>query len=405
MLARAGGWFHRLWIPTSHAHLEAAELRMLDKSGWFFQRRMVEIEPKVFINTLHSMTVEGQKSTKPPLLLLHGFGGGVGIWSKNLKELDTRYDVYAIDILGFGRSTRPKFTGQTPESVQPWWVDSIEKWRVHMGLERMSILGHSLGGYIGICYALAHPQRVQDLLLLAPHGIPCVKNEPAHSSRLPWFLRVIKKLIVSLGSPFIILKMLGPFGMRVMRRLRGRYDNERYGYEGNIASDYVYHLSVGGTGSGDRAFMLNTDTDRGGSLAPLQHRLPDLLQVCGDIQVIFCERDPVVRNSGHLFYEAFGADNIVNRGKKQGEGKVHLQTLPGAGHHGYATHSDLFHEMLADRSKRYSTCYSSSNSVGHDSEDIGGLEAEGIPSHIASSAAAAAAFAQAHATENAGWTA
>lgn len=45
----------------------------------------------------------------PPLLLLHGFSGALGFWIKNLKQLSRRFTVYVVDMLGWGRSTGPKF--------------------------------------------------------------------------------------------------------------------------------------------------------------------------------------------------------------------------------------------------------------------------------------------------------
>lgn len=47
--------------------------------------------------------------TGPPLLLLHGFSGALGFWVKNLPQLSRRFTIYVIDLLGWGRSTGPKF--------------------------------------------------------------------------------------------------------------------------------------------------------------------------------------------------------------------------------------------------------------------------------------------------------
>jgi pimeloyl-ACP methyl ester carboxylesterase len=57
--------------------------------------------------------------------------------------------VYAIDLLGFGRSSRPKvlFAPDDPVSVESFFVDSMEQWRQKLNLESFSLVGHSFGGY------------------------------------------------------------------------------------------------------------------------------------------------------------------------------------------------------------------------------------------------------------------
>jgi pimeloyl-ACP methyl ester carboxylesterase len=42
-------------------------------------------------------------------------GSGLALWNKNIDGLSEHYDIYCFDLLGFGRSSRPAFKGQTPE--------------------------------------------------------------------------------------------------------------------------------------------------------------------------------------------------------------------------------------------------------------------------------------------------
>ncbi len=50
----------------------------------------------------------------PPLLLIHGFGASTDHWRKNIEELSNTFEVWAIDLLGFGRSAKPEwqYSGQ-----------------------------------------------------------------------------------------------------------------------------------------------------------------------------------------------------------------------------------------------------------------------------------------------------
>jgi pimeloyl-ACP methyl ester carboxylesterase len=49
-------------------------------------------------------------------------------------------------------------------------VDSIEKWRTAVGLERLIVVGHSFGGYFATAYALKYPERVEHLFLIDTWG-------------------------------------------------------------------------------------------------------------------------------------------------------------------------------------------------------------------------------------------
>ena len=88
--------------------------------------------------------------------------------------------MYAIDWLGMGRSARVPFVvnakrddipGRVRES-EAFFIDSLEEWREKMKLEKMTLVGHSLGAYMSVAYALKYPTRVSRLVLLSPAGVP-----------------------------------------------------------------------------------------------------------------------------------------------------------------------------------------------------------------------------------------
>lgn len=116
-------------------------------------------------NRIWTLKVTNKTSRKPtnpaaqtPLVMVHGFGGGVGLWIRNLDALSQSRPVYAFDLLGFGRSSRPSFPSDA-SLAEEQFVSSIEQWRQSLGLERMILLGHSLGGYLATSYTLQYPER------------------------------------------------------------------------------------------------------------------------------------------------------------------------------------------------------------------------------------------------------
>ncbi|EWC43385.1 hypothetical protein DRE_07712 [Drechslerella stenobrocha 248] len=137
-------------------------------------------DPKNFLNEF-SVTRPTAASADPHnLVILHGYGAGLGFFYKNFDALSRRsgWSMYALDLLGMGRSSRPHFKIHATDRIgkvreaESFFVDSLEDWRKARGLEKFTLMGHSLGGYLAVCYALKYPNRLQKLILVSPVGIP-----------------------------------------------------------------------------------------------------------------------------------------------------------------------------------------------------------------------------------------
>lgn len=85
-------------------------------------------------------------------------GAGVAFWVLNLDAFAADRPVYAIDILGFGRSSRPVFTSDA-KIAEEQLVKSIEEWRREMNIQQMILLGHSMGGFLATSYTMTYPDR------------------------------------------------------------------------------------------------------------------------------------------------------------------------------------------------------------------------------------------------------
>lgn len=114
------------------------------------------------------------------LVMLHGYGAGLGFFYKNFEGLSRvkGWKLYALDMLGMGRSSRPPFKihakdqqGKITEA-ENWFIDALEEWRILKKIDKFTLLGHSMGGYMAVAYALKYPGHLNKLILASPVGIP-----------------------------------------------------------------------------------------------------------------------------------------------------------------------------------------------------------------------------------------
>jgi abhydrolase domain-containing protein 4 len=106
---------------------------------------------------------------KTPLVLVHGYLASMGVWRYNIDSLSESRPLYALDLLGFGRSSRAKFSSD-PIEAQNQFVDSIEEWRKEMKLDKIILLGHSFGGFICASYGLKYSKNLLGLIFHDPWG-------------------------------------------------------------------------------------------------------------------------------------------------------------------------------------------------------------------------------------------
>jgi pimeloyl-ACP methyl ester carboxylesterase len=96
----------------------------------------------------------------PPLILLHGLAGSFDWWNRNTDLLSQRYQTYCIDLAGFGGSRR--LHSAHIEQIAP----SVTAWMEELGIQRASLVGHSMGGLIASRIAVESPDRVNKLILV-----------------------------------------------------------------------------------------------------------------------------------------------------------------------------------------------------------------------------------------------
>jgi pimeloyl-ACP methyl ester carboxylesterase len=172
LLAGAAAW---LWTPDhERAWLEARWLAA--------PADLVEVA-----GTRLHVRDEGPRDA-PAVLLLHGFGSSLQTWDDWAAALHARHRVLRIDLPGHGLSG-PDASGDYGDARSLALIAALLDAR---GLQRVTLVGHSIGGRIGWRFAAAHPERVERLVLVAPDGFASPGFEYGRAPEVPAVLAAMR---------------------------------------------------------------------------------------------------------------------------------------------------------------------------------------------------------------------
>ncbi|KAK3112953.1 hypothetical protein LTR53_010238, partial [Teratosphaeriaceae sp. CCFEE 6253] len=364
---------------------------------------------------LNEFSVERiDEETQNNFVMLHGYGAGLGFFYKQFEALSRRphWKLYALDMPGMGRSSRPPFVikSKTREEkvreAEGWFVDALEEWRIKRGIDKMTLMGHSLGGYMAVCYALKYPGHLNKLILASPVGIPedpyavaeAMPNE-AEANKLagefaqaeteavapankPPPRRPYSKWLTTLWdaniSPFSVVRLAGPLGPRLVSGWTSRRFAHLPAEEAQALHDYSYSLfRQKGSGEYALAYILAPGAF---ARSPLIRRIqgvgrqylephssptPDgaasqaqRLREMG-IPVVFYygDHDWMDKNGGfeaERLMEAEKRKALANASEEErrGEnGSVKVRVVRGAGHHVYLDGADEFNREVVGEMK------------------------------------------------------
>ena len=121
--------------------------------------------------TSKEVVIFGQKihyveaGTGPTVILLHGLGGSTQVWQLNIAALAEKYHVVVPDQIGFGKSDKPLVNYRIRT-----YVDFLDQFCKQLKIERASLVGNSMGGWIATAFTAAFPDRVDKLVLVDAAG-------------------------------------------------------------------------------------------------------------------------------------------------------------------------------------------------------------------------------------------
>ncbi len=227
------------------------------------------------------------------VILIHGLMDSAEQWRANIDALAQEHRVFAIDLIGFGFSSRVT----TPIYSLALFARSIREFMDAQGIARASLVGHSLGGAVALRFAHAYPERVEKLVLIAPA-----------TYLLP--LRPAVKL--ARYAPFIPRALIG--WVILNRRARERALRNALGDPARFDATEVAHrlrpLRVRGTAN---ALVAMLASPRDSRVPPLEQITAPTLVLCGTrdlavplqhaerhVRALPNARLVVIENAGHL---------------------------------------------------------------------------------------------------------
>ena len=178
-----------LWTPD----LERAEL----------EKRYVASKPQIIeVDGLQVHYKATGPEGAPALLLLHGFGSSLQAWDDWSVKLEQKYRVIRLDLPGFG------LTGASPANDYSEEKDlaTLTHFADKLGLEKFSVMGHSMGGKMAWSLAASQPERVQALVLMAPDGFPETKD----IGTKPYEVTAVMGLIKYVFPKYLVRKSIEP---------------------------------------------------------------------------------------------------------------------------------------------------------------------------------------------------
>ena len=110
----------------------------------------------------------------PVLLFVHGLGSNLSLWRHSLDAFSDTHRVVALDLPGFGLSGK-----QDVPATMPFFAETVTGFLDALDIGRVTYVGASMGGQVGLTLALRHPEQLERLVLVSPAGIETFSAQDA----------------------------------------------------------------------------------------------------------------------------------------------------------------------------------------------------------------------------------
>ncbi len=115
------------------------------------------------------------------IIFIHGLGSYLKAWQKNIEGLKGQYRCIAIDLPGYGKSSKIAHSGK-----MTFYAEVVKALIDKLNLKNVVLAGHSMGGQIAMVAAINYPETIQKLILVDPAGF-----EEFTEGQKQWFREVM----------------------------------------------------------------------------------------------------------------------------------------------------------------------------------------------------------------------
>jgi pimeloyl-ACP methyl ester carboxylesterase len=262
-----------------------------------------------------------QQGTGQPLLLIHGFGGAIGHWRQNIPALAAAgYQVFAIDLLGFGGSAKPDL----PYEIELWQELLQDFWQAHIQ-KPVVWIGNSIGGLLSLAMAAQAPEITQGLVLL---------NCAGSLNHRPSDLNLPLRMVMQIFNNVVNSPALGPWLFNRIRQKRQLRNTLRQVYcDSSAITDELVDLIYEPTCDPDAQKVFATILTAPPGPAPAE-LLP---QVQAPLLVIWGEADPWTPVSAGKIFQDW-----------QDRLSLEFITIPKTGHCPHDERPDVVNSLVID---------------------------------------------------------
>ena len=253
-----------------------------------------------------------------PIVFVHGLASNFKVWSQNISELSKDYRCIALDLPGYGQSSKSEFR----VSIR-FFAEVLAQFINALALEAPVLIAHSMGGHISILLAAEQMVPIRQLILTAPAGF-----EQFSAMEQKWFQAVMSPTLLRAASIERIKKNIKENFYRFPEKAGFMITERLQLLKNKIAYDYYTRLVTQS------------------ALAMIEEPVYDLLQ---DIHIptliLFGKEDRQIPN--RILHPQITTEMVALQGQSQIENSQ-LIMIPEAGHFLQFEQADIYNEYIRD---------------------------------------------------------
>lgn len=251
------------------------------------------------------------------IIFIHGLATYLPSWQKNIEVLKKHYRCIAIDLPGYGRSSKSLY----PPTMS-FYADVINQLTNQLNLESVILAGHSMGAQVSITTALKYPGKVEALILAAPAGFETFNEQEAS-----WIKAIFTPEAVASATP---------------AQIRFNYGLNFYKMPADV--EFMIEDRLKMTECSD--FMMYCKTISAGVSSMLNEPVFEQLKhIKQPVVVIYGENDALIPNQ--ILHKSMTTTEVATKGSAEIPNSQ-LEMIPECGHFVPFEKPDIFNKVTID---------------------------------------------------------